>query len=101
MARYKREPDITIAWAIRVDEIELAARLEAYEETNQQFLFRRLCHRAQTPSILSGLPGDMVDMVADSLFDQVYLERKGCWEEWTRCRKHLCSDKDHLSNHQV
>ena len=97
MARYKREPDITIAWAIRVDEIELAARLEAYEETYQQILTLRLCHRAQTPSILSGLPVVMVNMVVDSLFDPVYAERKVSWELWARGRINKCSDGDHLS----
>lgn len=66
---------IKLAWAMPVDDVQLAARLEAYVKTKAPVTTLQLCITHAVSHPISNLPPEVVTMVTDHLKQMVYQEK--------------------------
>ena len=91
---------ITVAWAVRIDETQLGARMEAHDRTHERIKILHECQSAKAKSPLSRVPNEIVVLMAESLYDIVYQERILVWRAWRKCIDNECKDNDHLTEEE-
>ena len=91
---------ITVAWAVRIDETQLGARMEAHDRNHQRIKILYECHSAKAKSPLSRAPNEILALMAESLYDIVYQERIMVWRAWRKCSDNECKDNDHLTDEE-
>ena len=96
-----KDADLMLAWAVRVDEAELGSRLDTHNATRRQIQSLRLCHAAQISALLSTIPSEVLEMIAEHVYEPVYEERLASWRAVAKCRDNQCEVEDDLSDAQL
>ena len=92
---------IDIAWALKVDHVQLGARLEAYVETKSAITTLRACLlRLSLPSN-SSMPPEISEMIVDEVRDASYKRRISKWHQGRRCVQDECIATDHFTKNEL
>ena len=86
-------PQLTIAWATKVDASQLGARLEAYSETKsaiEAFVGLKL-----------PLPAEVIDIITNAVKDQAYTKIIGSWLQAENCCNACCTFGSHFSAQEL
>ena len=88
---------INLAWAIPVDQVQLAAHLESYVKIKAAMTTFRLGISHTKSKSMSGLPAELVAMIAGHLHHLVYQESIRPWLLASQCASMEC---EYLSEDQ-
>ena len=98
---YIMEGNISLAWAIEVDQAQLGARLEAYVSTKAAITTLRSClaRYLLPPSVHiqnRNIPQEVIDLIADAVKDAVYIPKVQDWTRSQKCVQAKCLVLDHF-----
>ena len=96
--------NITVAWAIPVDEVALAASIEAYASSKiTESAFLEFAETMPENSPVRRLPGELIEKITTHVQQRTFIDQEAKWKEalWCFCgncslSKHL-DDEDHRS----
>ena len=92
---------VEISWALKIDHVQLGARLEAYVETKSAVTTFRACLlRLRLPSN-SSISSEISQMVVDNLRDASYEPKILSWHKAQRCVQDTCTLTDHFTQSEI
>ena len=91
--------EINLAWVIPVDEVQLIARLESYVKIKAAMTTFRLGVSHTKSKSMSGLPAEIVAMIAGHLHDLIYQASIWSWLLRSKCASEECQiiPEDHFA----
>ena len=93
--------NISLVWAVAVDQSQLIARVIAYVKAKDSMLTLMLCHKHSTSKAFRKTPREVTNMIQNSLQDKEYEDEYPQWHTASRCTHSQCKPVDHFSKSEI
>lgn len=93
--------NISLAWAVAVDQSQLIARVIAYVKAKDSMVTLMLCHKHSTSRAFRKTPREVMNMIQRFLQDKEYEDEYPQWHSARGCAHSQCKPVDHFAKHEI